>query len=85
MYVICKDCSHKIPVAGKPSGSTSLKNVHPEGNVNISGGGISFGKGGSLSFKKGGSVSFGSSVKSTFACPKCGKSNDYGPDDFIEE
>ena len=85
MYVLCKSCGNKIPVAGKPTGSTSMENVQTEGNVDISGGRISLGKGGKISLGKGGKISLGSTAKSSISCPDCGQANDYLQNDFIEE
>lgn len=84
MHVICKECSHKILVAGRPMGSTSLKNVRPEGNVRIDGGSISFGPGGSISFGQGGSIGFGPPQTSPFTCPNCGSEFDYEATEILD-
>lgn len=77
MYVICKRCGNQILVASKPSGSTTLKNVKADPNVNISGGSIGFGPGGSISFGPGGSISFGEPAPSSFVCMHCGHVDTY--------
>ena len=77
MYVNCKSCGEKIPVAYKPKGSTSLTGVHTQGNVGVGDGEITFGSGGSISFGPGGTVGFGKPRASTFVCLKCGESHDY--------
>ena len=82
MHVICKKCSGNIAVAGRPSGSTSLQNVHVQGDVRVGGGAISFGSGGRISFGPGGSIGFGAPRPSTFTCPSCGHVADYQPDDI---
>ena len=84
MYVLCKNCGAKIAVAGKPDGSTRISGVRVKGNVNVSGGKISFGPGGNISFGPGGSVGFGSPVSSEFVCLECGHVDEYHPDDFVE-
>jgi DNA-directed RNA polymerase subunit RPC12/RpoP len=84
MYVICKKCQNKIPVAGRPSGSTSLTGVRTEGNVRLEGGAISFGDGGSISFGPGGSIGFGAPQDSPFACPKCGSLLKYAPHEILD-
>jgi len=85
MHVICKKCSEKIAVAGRPSGSTSLRNANVHGNVHVGGGGISFGPGGSISFGPGGSISFGTPMKSAFTCPSCGHATEYAPDEITND
>lgn len=82
MYVSCKKCGNKVAVAGRPTGSTSVKNVQVQGNVNVGGGGISLGPGGSISFRPGGSIGFGGPQKSTFSCMACGTSAEYAPDEI---
>jgi len=82
MHVICKNCSGRIAVAGRPSGSTSLQNVTVQGNVQVGGGGIGFGSGGSISFRPGGSIGFGGPRNSTFTCPLCGHVAEYSPDEI---
>jgi len=85
MHVVCKKCGQKILVAGRPTGSTSLKDVRPEGNVRIDGGSISFGPGGSISFGPGGSIGFGSPQASPFTCPKCGSTFEYEATEILED
>ena len=85
MFVICKNCSHRIPVAYRPKGSTNIDGVKIEGNVHVGDGGISLGKGGSISFGSGGMIEFGSSKSSKFTCPKCNASLEYSPDEIKEE
>ncbi len=82
MHVVCKNCSSRIAVAGRPSGTTSLKNVNVQGNVRVGGGGIGFGPGGSISFGPGGSLGFGAPQGSPFTCPACGKTADYAPEEI---
>ena len=82
MHVICKKCSTRIAVAGRPAGSTSLQNVRVQGNVHVGGGGIGFGSGGTISFGPGGSIGFGAPRPSSFACPSCGHVAEYPPDDI---
>lgn len=84
MYVNCKSCNYKIPVTGKPKGSTSLSNVQLTGNVRVGDAGISFGKGGIISFKKGGRIGFGAPRPSTFVCPECGASAEYGASEILD-
>lgn len=84
MHVICKNCQNKIPVAGRPSGSTSVTGVRTQGNVSVEGGAISFGEGGSISFGPGGSIGFGAAQKSQFACSKCGSLFEYAPHEILD-
>jgi len=84
MHVICKGCGHKIPVAGRPKGSTNVEGVNVEGNVHIDGGSITFGPGGSISFGPGGGIGFGTPRPSTFACPKCHSTFEYTADEIQE-
>lgn len=81
MHVVCKKCRTKIPVAGKPTGSTSLTGVHTEG-VRVTGDGIEFGPGGSISFGPGGEIGFGPPAGSDFGCPSCGTSATYKADEI---
>ena len=85
MFVLCKKCKAKIQVSGKPKGTTGVSGVRVKGNVNISGGQISFGPGGSISFGPGGGISLGPAQDSEFVCTECGHTDKYRPDDFIEE
>jgi hypothetical protein len=85
MHVICKKCSGKTAVAGRPSGSTSLQNVNVQGNVHVGGGVIGFGSGGSISFGPGGSIGFGAPRSSTFTCPSCGHVAEYSPDEIKDD
>lgn len=85
MHVICKKCSGKIAVAGRPSGSTSVQNVKVQGNVRVGGGGIGFGPGRGISFGQGGSIGFGGPKNSTFTCPSCGHVADYSPDEIKDD
>jgi DNA-directed RNA polymerase subunit RPC12/RpoP len=85
MHVVCRNCSHRIPVAYRPDGSTRLSNVRTEGNVSIKGGKIAFGPGGKISFGKHGAISFGQPRPSTFACPKCGCTYEYQPEEIQED
>lgn len=82
MHVICKNCSTRIAVAGRPKGSTSLKNVKLEGNVRAGDAGISFGPGGRVSFGPGGGIGFGPPQSSQFTCPSCGATAEYTPDEI---
>ena len=84
MHVICKNCGSKIAVAGRPGGTTSLRNVNIQGNVQARGGGIGFGPGGSISFGPGGSIGFGPPQNSPFTCPSCGKTAEYPPDEILD-
>ena len=79
MHVICKKCSGKIAVAGRPTGSTSLSNAGVQGQVHVGGGGITFGPGGVLSLGPGGSVGFGGPQNSSFTCMACGNTAEYSP------
>ncbi len=86
MHVICKNCQHRIPVAGRPTGSTSLNdNVRVEGDVQIDGGSIRFGPGGGISLGPGGSISFGPPKTSPFTCVNCGSTNEYETVEILED
>jgi len=85
MHVICKQCRKKIAVAGRPSGSTSLRNVQLQGDVRVEGGAISFGPGGSISFGPGGALGFGDAEKSSFICPACGTVAEYAPNEILND
>jgi hypothetical protein len=85
MHVICKKCSGKIAVAGRPGGSTSLKNVQVQGNVHVGGGGIGFGPGGSISFRPGGKIGFGPPQSSAFTCPACGTTAEYTAEEIKDD
>ena len=85
MHVKCKKCGCRIPVAGRPKGSTKATGVKTEGNVRIDGGGIALGPGGSISFGPGGSIGFGAATKSQFACPSCQSAHDYAADEIVED
>lgn len=85
MHVVCKQCSTRIAVAGRPAGSTSLQNVRVQGPVNVGRGGIGFGPGGSISFGPGGSVGLGGPRTSKFTCSACGHTADYSPDEIKDD
>lgn len=85
MFVICKKCNDKIPVATRPSGSTNTQGTRIQGNVRIEGGSISFGPGGSISFGPGGSLSLGGPVSSPFTCPNCRSRFDYLPEEILDD
>ena len=85
MFVICKKCAHRIPVAYRPKGSTNLDGVKINGNVRVGDGGISIGDGGSISIGSGGKIGFGSPKPSKFTCPKCNTTYEYSPDDINDE
>jgi hypothetical protein len=82
MHVICKKCATKITVAGRPTGTTSLKKVIVQGSVRVGDGRIAFGPGGSISIGAGGSLGFGAPQNSPFTCPYCGSSDEYAPDEI---
>jgi len=86
MHVVCKskNCGAQIPIAGRPEGSTGLDNVRVQGNVNVSGGKVSFGPGGKVSFGPGGMIAFGPPKPSQFVCPECGHVDLYHPDEFLD-
>ena len=84
MHVVCKECSHRIPVTGRPRGSTSMRNVQAEG-VDVGDGGISFRRGGRISFGRGGSIGFGKPLPSNFKCPKCGNESPYQADEIKDD
>lgn len=85
MHVICKNCSNRIAVSSRPTGSTNVSNIRTEGKVSITGGKISFGQGGKISFGRGGRIGCGPPRASTFACPKCGKSYDYEAHEILDD
>ncbi len=85
MHVICKKCGTKIPVADRPSGSTSLSGVALRGRVSVQGGGIGLGEGGAILFGPGGSVGFGPPRSSAFSCSECGNSAEYGTDEIRDD
>lgn len=85
MYVLCKRCGKQIAVAGKPSGSTTMKGVQVKGNVQVSGGGIAFGPGGEVRFGAGGEIGFGPPAKSRFVCTDCGHADEYTVEELKED
>ena len=82
-HVICKKCSFQIPVAGRPTGSTTITGVHAEG-VRIGDAGIAFGPGGKISFGEGGAIGFGPPAPSQFMCPSCGATAQYEADEILD-
>jgi DNA-directed RNA polymerase subunit RPC12/RpoP len=84
MHVICKNCGHEIPVAGRPQGSTDLHGVQLHGNVHVEGGSITFGPGGGISFGPAGSMSFGPPRPSEFRCPRCSTTAEYGASEILD-
>ena len=84
MHVTCKKCGENIPVAGRPTGSTSAKNISTEGPVKIGGGGIAFKPGGKLSFRQGGSIGFGPPRASQFMCRACGHTASYEASEILD-
>jgi len=85
VYVVCKGCEAKIPVAGRPSGSTSLDGVSVDGPVSVEGSEVRFGPGGSISFGRGGSLGFGPPKPSRFVCRACGHSAEYRTDEILDD
>ena len=85
MYVTCKKCANKIPVAGRPSGFTSVDGIRAEGNIRIDGGRISFGEGGRIRFGEGGKLRLGTPVNSQFGCFKCKSTFEYRPEEILDE
>jgi hypothetical protein len=58
--------------------------VNVTGNVNIGGGGISFGPGGSISFRPGGRIAFGGPSKIASNCTTCGEVFEYSAEDVSD-
>lgn len=85
MHVICKSCSGKIAVAGRPRGSTSLKNVQVQGDVHVGGGGIRLGPGGRVSLGPGGRIGLGPPQSSAFTCPACATTAEYTAEEIRED
>lgn len=84
MKVLCPKCGVTIPVSTRPAATTDVRGVNVTGNVNIEGGGISFGPGGAISFGPGGQIAFGGPSKAASTCLTCGEVFFYSADDVTD-
>lgn len=86
-YVVCKNCSARIPVSSKGGEMLNLgtgeMRIGPGGSVKTTG--VSFGPGGKITFGPGGKLEFGPPPPSEFKCRECGHISVYLPSEIVED